>query len=87
MAVSVKMSSKNQIVVPKAGREALGLVPGDRLLVEVRDDGVLEMRKQPVDLADELEGVLASLERPAAGAAGDLLWTELRLGEPVGGLR
>lgn len=72
MSVSVKMSSKHQIVVPKAAREALGLVPGDRLVVTVRDDGVVEMSKQPADLADELEGALAGL------GAGPELWAELR---------
>lgn len=75
MAVSVKMSSKNQIVVPKKAREALGLRPGDRLLVSVRDDGVLEMEREPRDLAAELEGLLAPDEgdRPA----GRDLWEEL----------
>ena len=70
MAVSVKMSSKNQIVVPKAAREALGLAPGDRLVVTIRGDGVIEMEKQPEDLAGELEGVFADL-------AGKGLWAEL----------
>lgn len=71
MAVSVKMSSKNQIVVPKHAREALGLLPGDRLLVSVREDGVVEMEKQPEDLADELEGALS-------GLAVEGLWAEVR---------
>ena len=35
MPASVKMSSKHQIVVPREAREALGLKPGDRLLVTV----------------------------------------------------
>lgn len=58
MAVSVKMSSKHQIVVPKEAREALGLRPGDRLLVSVRPDGKLEMEREPRDLAGRLEGAL-----------------------------
>ena len=37
------MSSKNQIVVPSAARKALGLKPGERLLVNVRDDAVIEI--------------------------------------------
>ena len=61
MAVSVKMSSKNQIVVPKAAREALRLVPGDRLVVSVRDDGVVELEKQGRDPATELEGALSGM--------------------------
>lgn len=74
MSVSVKMSSKNQIVVPKAAREALGLSPGDRLLVTVRDGGVVEMEKQPVDVADELEGALRAVAR---GSGSGPLWPEL----------
>lgn len=61
MAVSVKMSSKNQIVVPKAAREALELVPGDRLVVSVRENGVVELEKQGRDPAAELEGSLSGL--------------------------
>ena len=70
MAVSVKMSSKNQIVVPKLAREALALSPGDRLLVTVRADGVVELEKQAPDLADRLEGALHGLAE--AG-----MWPEL----------
>lgn len=58
MTVSVKLSSKHQIVVPKLARDTLGLGPGDRLLVSVRPDGVIEMEKQPPDLEDRLEGAL-----------------------------
>ncbi|MFQ5678471.1 MAG: AbrB/MazE/SpoVT family DNA-binding domain-containing protein [Gemmatimonadota bacterium] len=74
MAVSVKMSSKHQIVVPKVARDSLGLRPGDRLVVTVREDGVVELEKQVENLADELEGAL----RDAAGASG--LWQELSAG-------
>lgn len=70
MAASVKMSSKNQIVVPKEAREALGLQPGDRLLVSVRPDGRLEMEREPRDLAARLEGALQ--ETASAG-----WWEEL----------
>lgn len=70
MAVSVKISSKNQIVVPKEAREALDLEPGERLLVRVRDDGVIEMERKPRDLAGEMEGLFASLP-------GEQLWPEL----------
>ena len=70
MAVSVKMSSKNQIVVPKVARDALGLEAGDRLVVSVRDDRI-EMEKQPADLEDRLEGTLHGVA-PAGS-----LWEEL----------
>ncbi len=39
------LSSKNQIVVPREAREALGLKPGDKLLVVVRGDRVIVMQK------------------------------------------
>lgn len=53
----MKMSSKNQIVVPREAREKLGLVPGDRLLVSVSDDRIV-MEKAPGDLAAALQGLL-----------------------------
>ncbi len=72
MTVSVKMSSKNQIVVPKIARDALALSPGDRLVVTVRGR-VIEMEKQPEDLEDRLEGALLSDQ-------GHGLWEELEGG-------
>lgn len=69
MPVSVKLSSKHQIVVPREAREALGLKAGDRLLVSVREDGVVELEREPIDLAAELEGLFAPL--------GTDLWPEL----------
>lgn len=73
MAVSVKISSKNQIVVPKEAREALGLEPGERLLVRVREDSVIEMERKPRDLPGEMDGLFA-------GLPGGDLWTELEGG-------
>ncbi len=70
MAVSVKMSSKNQIVVPKMARDALRLEPGDRLIVTLRGD-VIEMEKQPADLEDRLAGSLGDMGDGAS------LWPEL----------
>ncbi|WP_419857522.1 AbrB/MazE/SpoVT family DNA-binding domain-containing protein [Candidatus Palauibacter irciniicola] len=64
------MSSKNQIVVPKAAREALGLRPGDRLAVSV-DGETVRMEKLPPDQEDRLRGVLRDV-----ADAGDL-WIEL----------
>lgn len=70
MAVSVKMSSKNQIVVPKIARDALELEAGDRLVVTVTADRI-EMEKQPADLEDRLEGALRDVSDTGA------LWEEL----------
>lgn len=41
---SAKLSAKNQIVIPRDAREALGLKPGDQLLVVVRGDKVIVLR-------------------------------------------
>ncbi|NLD72439.1 MAG: AbrB/MazE/SpoVT family DNA-binding domain-containing protein, partial [Chloroflexi bacterium] len=38
--LTVKVSSRNQIAVPRAARERLGISPGDRLLVDIQG-GVL----------------------------------------------
>ncbi len=39
------LSTKNQIVIPKEAREALGLTAGDRLLVVVRGARVIVLQK------------------------------------------
>jgi AbrB family looped-hinge helix DNA binding protein len=39
------LSGKNQIVIPKEARDALGLKAGDKLLVVVRADRVIVLRK------------------------------------------
>lgn len=39
------LSTKNQIVVPREAREALGVKPGDKLLVVVRGDSVIVLGK------------------------------------------
>ena len=71
MASTAKMSTKNQIVIPREARDALELQAGDRLLVRVRPDRVIEMERAPRDAAAEHEGQMGSL---AVGA----LWYELR---------
>jgi AbrB family looped-hinge helix DNA binding protein len=73
---TVKISSKHQIVVPREARDALGLGPGDHLLVTVRDDGVIEMRRRPDDPATELEGLIRVDTEPGS----EELWPEV-LGE------
>ncbi|WP_420442542.1 AbrB/MazE/SpoVT family DNA-binding domain-containing protein [Candidatus Palauibacter sp.] len=64
------MSSKNQIVVPKAAREALDLAPGDRLAVSVDGDTV-RMEKLPPDREDRLRGMLRDV------VDAEDLWPEL----------
>jgi AbrB family looped-hinge helix DNA binding protein len=41
----VKLSSKNQIVIPREARDALHLKTGDKLLVVVRGDTVILLPK------------------------------------------
>ncbi len=48
-----KLSSKNQIVIPRGARIPLGLKPADKLVVVVRGDMILLMRK-PKRYSDEL---------------------------------
>lgn len=39
------LSARNQIVIPREAREALGLKPGDKILVVVRGGKVLALQK------------------------------------------
>lgn len=57
MAVQ-KLSSKNQIVIPKEARQAKGVKGGDELLVVVKDDLTLVMPK-PKRYAKTLQGLTA----------------------------
>jgi AbrB family looped-hinge helix DNA binding protein len=41
----VTLSAKNQIVIPREAREALRLKPGDKLLVAVRGERILRLKK------------------------------------------
>jgi AbrB family looped-hinge helix DNA binding protein len=39
------LSTKNQIVIPREAREALGVKPGDKLVVVVKGDRVIVLQK------------------------------------------
>ncbi len=54
-----KLTSKGQVTIPKEVRDALHLDTGDRVQFFIREDGVVELRPQTVDLKD-LYGVLES---------------------------
>jgi AbrB family looped-hinge helix DNA binding protein len=43
--IEATLSTKNQIVIPREAREALGLQAGDKLLVVTRGDSVIVFRK------------------------------------------
>lgn len=44
------VTNKGQITIPKEVREALGLDAGHRVTFQIRQDGVVEMRPETVDL-------------------------------------
>ena len=54
--VSVKVSSRYQISVPRIARERLNIQSGDRLLVDVQD-GLLILTPQPQDCVAHLAGL------------------------------
>ncbi len=54
-----KLSSKNQIVIPRGARVPLGLKPADKLLVVVRGDMIILMRK-PKSYSASLRGISPS---------------------------
>jgi AbrB family looped-hinge helix DNA binding protein len=52
----VKLSSKNQIIIAREVREALGVKAGDRLLVVLRGNTVILLRK-PKKYAKTIAGM------------------------------
>ena len=52
----VKLSTKNQIVVPREARETLGVKAGDRLLVVVRGETVVLLPK-PKNYSKAIAGI------------------------------
>jgi AbrB family looped-hinge helix DNA binding protein len=56
MTKKAKLSSKNQIVLPKALREYAGLRPGDELLIS-GSGGCLMIYKKPDNYTDRLLGL------------------------------
>lgn len=60
------LTSKGQITIPKAVREALQLETGDKVYFDVRSDGtvVLVARNEPVEALFGLLRAKAKLRRP-----------------------
>ena len=54
--VTVKVSSRYQIAVPRVARERLNIRTGDRLLVDVQD-GLLILLRQPEDYTTHMAGL------------------------------
>ena len=62
--LEAKLSSKNQIVVPREARNALGLKAGDKLLVVLRGDTVILLRK-PKRHSRAITGIARSVYTPS----------------------
>ncbi|MBX9810840.1 MAG: AbrB/MazE/SpoVT family DNA-binding domain-containing protein [Burkholderiales bacterium] len=45
MSSTVTLSSKNQVVIPQEARKKLGVGPGARLLVLVKEDRIVYLNK------------------------------------------
>ncbi|MGQ9555846.1 MAG: AbrB/MazE/SpoVT family DNA-binding domain-containing protein [Anaerolineae bacterium] len=67
-ATVVKLSERNQMVLPKAAREALGIQSGERVLVLIKD-GEVRLMAEPTDWAEYIYGL------------GERLWASLGGGE------
>jgi AbrB family looped-hinge helix DNA binding protein len=58
-----KLSSKNQVVIPREAREALKVKSGDELVVVVRGEHII-MMKRPKSYAAALRGLGKNLYPP-----------------------
>ena len=56
----VTLSAKNQIVIPREAREALGVKAGDKLLVVTQGDGVIVL-KRPKAYYKAIRGIAKDL--------------------------
>lgn len=54
--VVVKLSSRNQMVLPKEARTALGIEPGDRVVVVIEGESV-QLLAEPDDWGDYIYGL------------------------------
>lgn len=57
------LSSKNQIVIPKEAREALGIKPGDKLIVVVHGRTLTVLQK-PKSFSEAIEGLAKGVYPP-----------------------
>jgi AbrB family looped-hinge helix DNA binding protein len=55
-STTVKVSSRYQIAIPSAAREALDIEAGDRLLVDVQD-GVIVLIPKPANYVGHMAGL------------------------------
>lgn len=59
------LTTKGQVTIPKPVRDALGVHAGDRVSFLIREDGVVELRPETVDLKD-LYGMLEHTGKPVS---------------------
>jgi len=71
----VKLSSKNQIVIPKEARESINLKPGDKLLLTVSAGGHLLLWKRPRNYTEYMSGL------------GKELWNKVDIGKYIKKIR
>ena len=57
------LSSKGQMTLPSDARKALGVEPGQSVMVELHDDGRVMLTKPKYTVAD-LKGILPALDPP-----------------------
>ena len=56
MKAVVTLSSKNQIVIPKAARKKLAIEPGDQLILDVEKDTLI-LKAKPKSYTKHLRGL------------------------------
>lgn len=80
LTATVKLSERSQMVLPKVAREAIGVKPGDRLLVIVEDQSV-RLLPEPDNWTDYVYGLGAELW-PALGGGEPFLREERASWDP-----
>jgi AbrB family looped-hinge helix DNA binding protein len=76
---TAKMTTKGQITVPKDVRKALAIEAGDRICFRIREDGVVELVPETLDILElfgavepEIRGVsVEQMNEDVRAAAGD----------------
>jgi len=58
----VKVTSRGQVTIPKEIREALGLRPGDRIVFEKTEEGVVISKRMDMSPFDKYTGYLSDVE-------------------------
>jgi AbrB family looped-hinge helix DNA binding protein len=68
---SSKITDKGQVTVPKVVREALALLPGDRMSFVLHDDGTVTVEAETVDLISLRASVGSDARRVSVEQMGD----------------